>query len=101
MSSQRITASLFVLWGILCLCRGPASLGAEVRAEIRPEDVEFFEKHVRPTLVEACFSCHSEESKKLKGGLKLDSRAQILVGGDSGPAVVPEKPDESLLVKAI
>jgi len=60
---------------------------------------DHFEKHVRPLLVEKCQSCHSAE--KAKGGLRLDSRAALLKGGDSGPAVSPDKPAESLLVKAI
>jgi hypothetical protein len=52
-------------------------------------------------LVEHCFKCHSGEAKKPKGGLLLDSRAGMLKGGDSGPAIVPGKPGESLLLKAV
>ncbi len=66
--------------------------------------VEFFESKIRPVLVEQCYSCHSadaEGKKKLKGGLKLDTAAAVLKGGDSGPAVVPGKPKDSLLVKAL
>jgi cytochrome c553 len=62
---------------------------------------EFFEKQVRPVLVARCFECHSAEAEKIKGGLRLDSRAMVLKGGDTGPAVVPGKPKESLLVDAI
>ncbi|QEH38415.1 Planctomycete cytochrome C [Aquisphaera giovannonii] len=62
-------------------------------------DVEAFEKEVRPVLVEKCASCHGPA--KQKGGLRLDARAAILEGGDSGPAVVPGKPGESLLVQAV
>ncbi len=61
----------------------------------------FFESHVRPILVAHCFECHSEESEKLKGGLLLDSRAGFERGGDSGPVVVPGKPGESLLIRAV
>lgn len=64
-------------------------------------DVEFFEKKIRPLLVNRCFECHSDQGKGVKGGLHLDSRSGILTGGDSGPALVPEKPVESLLVEAI
>jgi mono/diheme cytochrome c family protein len=64
-------------------------------------DVEFFEKNVRPVLVEQCFDCHSAAAKKTKGGLQLDSRAKLLAGGDTGPAIIPGKPEESLLYKAI
>src|SRR5437870_11135571 len=55
----------------------------------------------RPILAEKCFSCHSHAANKSKGGLMLDSREAMLHGGDSGPAIVPGKPDESLLIKAI
>ena len=64
-----------------------------------PEQVQFFESQVRPVLVEQCLGCHGD--KKVKAGLRLDSRASALTGGDSGPAVVPGKPEESPLVAAI
>ena len=60
---------------------------------------KFFEQNVRPLLAEKCYSCHG--AKKQKGGLRLDSLEAILKGGESGPAVVPGKPEESLLVSAI
>lgn len=68
-------------------------------AEPDPKGIEFFEKFVRPVFVQHCYECHSE--KKTNGGLRLDSRAGWSIGGDSGPALVPGKPDESLLVQAI
>lgn len=63
--------------------------------------VEFFESKIRPALVEHCYECHSQESKKVKGGLLLDSREASLLGGDTGAAVVPEDLDMSLLITAI
>ena len=63
--------------------------------------VEFFEKKVRPVLVEQCYQCHSAKSKKLRGGLRLDSRAGMLQGGDRGAAVTPGHPEKSLLIEAI
>ena len=69
------------------------------RAGDDPAAVEFFEAKVRPLLVNRCQSCHA--GAKIKGGLRLDSRANAMAGGPSGPAVVPGKPDESLLVEAI
>ncbi|MEZ6140237.1 MAG: DUF1549 domain-containing protein [Zavarzinella sp.] len=63
--------------------------------------VAFFEKSVRPLLAEKCFSCHSEAAKKSKGGLVVDSLHGLLTGGDTGPALIPGKPAESLLVEAI
>jgi len=62
-------------------------------------EAEFFEKQVRPVLVEHCLACHGE--KKQEGGLRLDSRETLLKGGDSGPVVVSGKPDESELIEAI
>jgi hypothetical protein len=64
-----------------------------------PEAVEFFEARIRPVLTEQCFSCHGE--KKQSGGLRLDSKAAVLTGGDTGPALVPGKAADSLIVKAI
>src|SRR5262245_29596005 len=63
--------------------------------------VEFFEKKVRPVLVEHCYSCHSAQAKKQRGGLLLDTREGLLKGGDRGPVVVQGKPDESLLIRAV
>jgi hypothetical protein len=63
--------------------------------------LEFFEKKIRPVLIENCYSCHSKEHKKNRGGLSLDSRAAILKGGESGAAVVPGKPEQSLLLQAL
>ena len=62
-------------------------------------DGDFFESKVRPLLLARCVGCHGPE--KSRGGLRLDSRAGWAAGGDSGPAVVPGKPDESLLIKAV
>ena len=63
-------------------------------------DTEFFEKKIRPLLEQRCLECHSPE-KKVKGGLRLDSREGWQTGGDSGPAIVPGKPQESLLITAV
>jgi mono/diheme cytochrome c family protein len=65
------------------------------------EEADFFEKRVRPVLVEKCFSCHSAEAKKQRGGLKLDSREALSKGGDNGPVIVAGQPDRSRLVEAI
>ncbi len=74
---------------------------ASLHAEDSREGIEFFEKRIRPVLVEHCYKCHSTESKSPKGGLLLDTRAATLQGGDSGHAVVPHDPDESLLLSAL
>jgi hypothetical protein len=75
--------------------------GAAFAADPSPKDVEFFEKKVRPILVEQCYNCHSEAKKKHKGGLVVDSRSALLQGGDTGPAIVPGEPDKSRLIEAI
>jgi len=63
------------------------------------EDREFFEKQVRPLLVKRCFECHG--GTKAGGGLSLQTAAGWRNGGESGPAILPGKPEESLLIKAI
>jgi cytochrome c553 len=60
---------------------------------------EFFEKKVRPVLVEKCLKCHGNGKKR--GSLSLESRQGALTGGDNGPALVPGKPEKSRLVEAI
>ncbi|HEX4129983.1 MAG TPA: PSD1 and planctomycete cytochrome C domain-containing protein [Pirellulales bacterium] len=69
--------------------------------EIPSQHLEFFEKQVRPLLAEHCYECHSVKAKALKGGLRLDSRAAVIQGGDSGEAIVPKEPEKSNLIQAI
>src|SRR5687768_5283191 len=76
-------------------------LAQGVRAATDPAGEEFFEKSIRPLFVEHCNECHSSTSKKLKGGLKLDTREDVLKGGDSGPALVPGEPSKSLIIQAV
>jgi hypothetical protein len=63
--------------------------------------IEFFEKKIRPVLVEHCYECHSVSAKKVRGELLLDSREGVRKGGESGPVIVPGDPDKSLLIKAV
>lgn len=63
--------------------------------------VEFFENRIRPVLVRECFGCHSDRTGRIRGGLRLDTRQLLLTGGDSGPAVVPGRPADSLLLSAM
>src|SRR6266496_3832302 len=65
------------------------------------EGIDFFEKKIRPLLVEHCYQCHSAQSEKVKGGLLLDTREGVLKGGDTGAALVPGDPEKSLLIKAV
>ncbi|MEO1617467.1 MAG: DUF1553 domain-containing protein [Planctomycetota bacterium] len=61
--------------------------------------VTYFENHIRPLLSEHCFECHNAE--KQEGGVRLDIRQDMIAGGDSGPSIVPGKPEESLLIEAV
>lgn len=70
-------------------------------AEPTAEQIEFFEKKIRPVLVSKCYKCHSAKSKELKGGLLLDTREGIRRGGETGHAVVPGNFDESLILSSI
>ncbi len=69
--------------------------------EYSAEQIEFFESHIRPLLVEHCYECHSAEAAILRGGLRLDYRDGWLTGGDSGPALIPGSPADSVLLQAI
>jgi hypothetical protein len=66
------------------------------------EGTDFFEKHIRPVLATRCYACHSSKVKQAQGGLYVDSKEGLLQGGSSGaPAIVPGKPEESILIRAI
>jgi len=84
-------------------CIFPASLlsiVATARIAAAPADqMEFFEKRIRPILANECVECHGE--KKQKGGLRVDSRDALRRGGDTGPAVIPGDPEKSLLLASI
>ena len=62
--------------------------------------LEFFETRVRPLLIGNCYTCHSADTNS-RGGLRVDDRDGLITGGGRGPAIVPGKPDESLLLKAV
>ena len=86
------------LWLVACaspLLRAAPLAGSDAKG------VEFFESQIRPLLADKCYQCHSRQSKKVKGGLLLDSPEALLKGGDSGPIVVPGDLDNSLLIKAV
>jgi mono/diheme cytochrome c family protein len=75
-----------------------AAAGQAVHGSVSAESIEFFEKQIRPLLVQNCLACHGE---KRKGGLQLDSAGAMLKGGDSGPAITAGDPDDSLLIRAV
>src|SRR5439155_194307 len=90
-----------LLLACACLALRPSNvLADEPQAVITPEQEKLFEEKVRPLLATNCFECHG--AKKQESGLRLDSRAGVVDGGDSGErAVVPGDPDRSLLIKAV
>src|SRR5262245_60541752 len=71
---------------LFCFLNGWTSL-------TRGQDLDLFEKRVRPILVERCYRCHGPEAEKPKGGLRLDTREGLLKGGERGPALVPGDPE--------
>jgi hypothetical protein len=70
-------------------------------ARAQDAGIEFFEKKIRPVLVEHCYECHAVSAKKVRGDLLLDSRDGVRKGGASGPVIAPGDPDKSLLIKAV
>jgi hypothetical protein len=68
-------------------------------SEPTPDEAKFFEMKVRPLLAEHCWKCHGEEASK--GGLRLDSLAHVMNGGESGGAITVGNVDESLLIQAV
>lgn len=91
----------------LCVGSGVFLLPVCGKAQTKPEpeqvgtaaEMEFFEKRIRPFLALECYDCHGAE--KAEGNLRLNSRNGLLVGGDSGPAIVPGNADDSLLIQSI
>jgi hypothetical protein len=90
-------AALFLVPLTLSLA-APALSAAPPKAP-SPAGVEFFEKTIRPIFVEKCQTCHGPA--KQRGGLRLDSQAGLLKGGDRGAVVVPGRPEKSLLLRAV
>jgi cytochrome c553 len=81
-----------------------AAFAVAPSAEAMPatkEGLEFFEKNVRPILIDRCYECHSAEKNSSKGGLILDSMDGAYKGGDEGPSVIPGDLEKSLLIKAV
>jgi mono/diheme cytochrome c family protein len=74
-------------------------VGVPASARSAADDAEAFEKEVRPILLEQCAKCHGAE--KQKGGLRVDSRSALLEGGETGPAIEPGHPEQSLLIAAV
>jgi len=80
-------------WALAILAAAP--VGAQT------VDNAFFEKHIRPVLLNKCFGCHSSKLKTPMGGLVLDTRAGMRAGGDGGAILVAGSPDASRLIEAL
>ena len=92
--------------GLACVSAAAALLAiaaprAAAQAPPSAAGIDHFERNVRPVFVSHCFGCHSASATKLRAGLRMDTLAGLLAGGDSGPAIVPGDAGRSLLVKAI
>src|SRR4051812_3969857 len=93
MAISRQNSGCHVLIAVTVLCTSASAQS--------PSSDTFFESKVRPVLVRQCYGCHGPQVKTAFGNLRLSSRENVLKGGDSGAAVVPGSPDDSLLIQAI
>ena len=91
--NSRTSTIVSIAVTMMTLVRCAPSTVADVSGDV------LFENQIRPVLLEKCFRCHG--GNKVSGGLRIDSRASLMTGGDSGDAIVPNDPDSSLLIKAI
>ena len=90
-----LIASIGALW-----IAAPSLPAGESRPAEDGAKLEFFEKKIRPLLVDNCYNCHSANTNA-KGGLRVDDHRGLLVGGGSGPAIVPGDAAKSLLIQAV
>ena len=100
LDKKRLPARRAATAALACFALG----GAPERSPARPapaSQIEFFEREIRPLLAERCYSCHSNRPETPFAGLRLDSRAGMLRGGDSGPAILPGDADRSRLIQAV
>ena len=90
--------SSLVVWGVVAWGFVASTCLAGVARADSADDA--FERVIRPLLIEHCHACHAGD--EAKGGLRLDSRAALLHGGDSGPAIAPGQPAlDNLLIRAV
>jgi len=100
-SASGLAWLLTALWSLTGAAAEPPAVDSAARTWSL-EELDFFEKRIRPVLAERCYSCHSTTAKIVQANLKLDTAAGIKAGGDSGPVVATEgEPAESLLLQAI
>lgn len=101
MACRRAPAAFPHIVLALAVATGLGVARAAADEPLAPAAVAFFETKIRPVLVERCYECHATDADVLQGGLLLDSREGVRAGGDSGPAVVPGEPGESVLLEAL
>src|SRR5262245_26797551 len=93
-----------MVWAVWLAAAESSAFSAEPDAKpaaISKEDGEFFEKSIRPILVEKCYSCHSSSAKTLRGELYLDSRAGVQAGGEGGKILDGRDPEKSRLIQGV
>lgn len=96
LSGSFLVSSALFLAIVIC---SPVRLPAD--EPVSEDQLQFFETRIRPVLVKHCSECHFGTAVNVKGGLLLDSRDRARRGGDTGPAVVPGKPEDSPLIRAL
>ncbi len=94
-------AFFYLFAGFLALVVTASGQAVAEENVLPPEEVDFFERRIRPVLVARCYECHSAQADAVEGELRLDSRAGWQQGGVSGAAIVPGDPDASPLMEAI
>lgn len=100
--TPRIRPPAFAIPTLFAILISPGLMApTHAQPPIAARQLEFFERRVRPLLVEHCYQCHSADAERIEGSLRLDSRQSHLQGGDSGPSIVPGQAAESLLIEAV
>jgi cytochrome c553 len=103
--TRLLTASVLLagvlLFALVPLSQAQPTKGGVYAGKPTQEQLAFFEKKIRPVLVESCYKCHSAEAEKIKGGLTLDTREGIRKGGETGPVIQPGNPDRSKLIASL
>src|SRR5262245_56983014 len=103
--TRSLTASA-LLAGVMLLAVAPISQAQPVKGggfadKPTQEQLAFFEKKIRPVLVDSCYKCHSADAEKIKGGLTLDTRDSTRRGGETGPIISPGNPEKSKLIASL
>ena len=104
LDSKKSVKGIIVMKHVFSFTAGVVFLvGAAAGAEesLSTDELTFFETKIRPVLVRECYGCHSSKAGNVRGGLRLDTKERMLLGGATGPAVVPGDLEESWLYNAM